>query len=135
MSNQSLNFNLEFLSRIITVRYDGINWIWYNQYELYTNSFDNVTWARLKASDRLHKWDERQGGNSHPSSDTPNLFSGDFYHRPDYSQIKAFGMEVIDRWVQACKELGVSDQDCGTILTLRKDNEVVLKLPIRPAVR
>lgn len=131
MSNQSLNFNLEFPSRIITVRDNAINWVWYHQYEISKGFEPGVLWARLVASDRLHKFDERQGGEAHPKTETPNLFESEhFYHRPNYRTIKAFGMSVIKEWEKACNELGVRDDDTKTILKVRK-GDLRLTFPIR----
>ena len=125
-----LNFNLDLPSRIITIRDNAINWVWYNQYSLHTSSWDKVLWGSLIASDRIHKFDERQGAEQHPKMEEAHIFNGSFYNRPDYGQIKAFGMETIKRWEQACEELGVSDRDCSTIVTAYK-GDAKFKFAIR----
>jgi hypothetical protein len=100
----------------ITVRGDGINWVWYHTYVYHDSMWGEGGHFFPKGEGyRLHKFDERQGSEQHP---TNAVSISATIHRPHYRQIKAFGMDVITRWVKLCEGLGVRDDEMIMVICL-----------------
>jgi hypothetical protein len=120
MTSENTTATVSTERETILVRDGAINWIWYHRFE---KAYRDEYFFPKGESFRLHKFDERQGADQHPKDVVDVTFT---HQRPDYRQIKAFGISLIDRWVKACKELNMRDDEIIRIIHLADGRKIAI---------